>query len=326
MGDGHEKVTVTAVLVTYNRCQLLLESLAAVLGQSRPPDSVVVVDNASTDGTAAEVCARFPDVNLAELPCNTGGAGGFAYGLALALGTGPGARADLVWLMDDDTIPQPEALAELLDARARLPGGRLPAIVASRVLWTDGRPHPMNTPRAKPFATRAERAAAAAAGCLPIRSASFVSILIDAATCRQRGLPIADYFLWNDDFEYTTRILRGNPGLLCPASVVIHKTSTFGSTDTDPGERFFFEVRNKLWTLRSSAPLATHERLLYGGATLRRWARTFARSSRRRELRASLVAGLAAGMRTRPRPTGDVFESLGLKLPAADGLAELPGQ
>lgn len=345
MSDGHDKVVVTAVLVTYNRCQLLLESLAAVLGQSRPPDKIVVIDNASTDGTAAQVRARFPDVQLAELPCNTGGAGGFAYGLALALtdsagpgghcavrGTPPSPRqpgtprgADLVWLMDDDTIPQPQALAGLLDARARYPAGHPPAIVASRVLWTDGRPHPMNTPRPKPLATKAERAAAATAGCLPIRSASFVSILLDADVCRQRGLPMADYFLWNDDFEYTTRILRGNPGLLCPASVVIHKTSTFGSTDTDPGERFFFEVRNKIWTLRSSAPLAAHERLLYGGATLRRWARTFARSGRRRELRASLVAGLAAGMRTRPRPTGDVFESLGLKLPAAESLADLPG-
>jgi GT2 family glycosyltransferase len=320
-GDGRDRVLVTAVLVTYNRCTLLLESLAAVHGQSRPPDSVIVIDNASTDGTAAEVRARFPTVHLVELPCNTGGAGGFAYGLAHALAQG----IDLVWLMDDDTIPEERALAEMLDARTRHPG-RPPALVASRVLWTDRRPHPMNTPRTKPFATKAERAAAAAAGCLPIRSASFVSILIDAQICRERGLPLADYFLWNDDFEFTARILRGNPGLLCPASVVIHKTKTFGSTDTDPGERFFFEVRNKVWTLRSRSPLAAHERLLYGGATLRRWVRTFARSGSRHTLRVSLVRGLAAGVRTHPRPTGDVFESLGLKLPVADGLADLPGR
>jgi len=46
-----------------------------------------------------------------------------------------------------------------------------------------------------------------------------------------------DYFLWNDDFEFTTRLLRGNTGLLCAASVVVHKTKTFGSTDVDPGDR-----------------------------------------------------------------------------------------
>jgi len=310
--DGHGRPVVTAVVVTYNRCRLLNESLLAIHGQGRPPDAVIVVDNASADDTAATVRASFPAVRLVELPCNTGGAGGFAYGMALALA----GQTDLVWLMDDDTIPQPQALAALLDARNRYPRRR-PALVASRVVWTDGRPHPMNTPRTKPFPTKAERAAAAAADCLPIRSASFVSVLVDATTSRQRGLPLADYFLWNDDFEFTARILRGNSGLLCPASVVVHKTPTFGSTDTDPGQRFFYEVRNKIWTLRSRAPLAVHERVLYGGSTLRRWARTFARSTDRRGLATSLARGLTAGVRTRPRPTEDVFESIGLPLPGS---------
>jgi len=311
---GHGRPVVTAVVVTYNRCNLLFESLSAIQGQTRPPDAVIVVDNASTDGTAAAVRVSFPAVRLVELPRNTGGAGGFAYGMALAL-AGP---TDLIWLMDDDTVPEPQALAALLDVRSRYPGGQ-PTLLASRVLWTDGRPHPMNTPRAKPFAARAERAAAAAADCVPIRSASFVSVLVEAGTSRQRGLPLADYFLWNDDFEFTARILRGNRGLLCPASVVVHKTPNFGSTDSDPGQRFFYEVRNKIWTLRSRSPLAIHERVLYGGATLRRWARTFAGSSDRRGLATSLARGLAAGVRTRPRPTKDVFELIGLPLPGSGG-------
>ena len=236
---------VIAVVVTYNRRDLLTEALSAVLAQSRAPDAVLVIDNASTDGTAGMVRARFPSVRLATARRNTGGAGGFASGLALALAD----AADLVWLMDDDTVPEPGALRAMLDARALHPGPR-PALIASRVVWTDGRPHPMNTPRIKPFVSKEERAAAATAGCLPIRSASFVSILVDAGLCRARGLPQADYFLWNDDFEFTTRLLRGQAGLLCPASVVVHKTATFGSTDADPGQRFFYEVRNKIWTLR----------------------------------------------------------------------------
>jgi rhamnopyranosyl-N-acetylglucosaminyl-diphospho-decaprenol beta-1,3/1,4-galactofuranosyltransferase len=307
---------VTAVVVTYNRRELLLESLAAVHAQTRPADAVIVVDNASADGTAAAVRGRYPSVQLTELARNTGGAGGFAGGLALALDGG----ADLVWLMDDDTVPEPDALRAMLDARARYPAQT--ALIASRVLWTDGRAHPMNTPRAKPFASRAERLSAAAAGCLPIRSASFVSVLVDASVCRQRGLPQADYFLWNDDFEFTARLLRGNIGLLCPASVVVHKTATFGSTDADPGQRFFYEVRNKIWMLRARspvAPLAPLERVLYGGSTLRRWARTFARSKDRRTLGVCLVRGIAAGVRSGPRPTTEVLASAGL--PAVPGSA-----
>jgi rhamnopyranosyl-N-acetylglucosaminyl-diphospho-decaprenol beta-1,3/1,4-galactofuranosyltransferase len=317
---------VVAVVVTYNRRDLLVEALTAVLGQSRVPDLVIVVDNASTDGTADMVRSRFPSARLATAQRNTGGAGGFAYGLALALAD----AADLVWLMDDDTVPEPGALAALLDARALHPGGP-PTLIASRVVWTDGRPHPMNTPRTKPFASKAERAAAAAAGCLPIRSASFVSILVDASVSRARGLPEADYFLWNDDFEFTARLLRGQAGLLCPASVVVHKTRAFGSTDADPGQRFFYEVRNKVWTLRTGASLAPAERLLYGGSTLRRWARTFAKSSDRGTLRSCLITGLAAGLRTSPRPTEEVLASAGLPVPGDQGpgtpdSAEAPAQ
>jgi rhamnopyranosyl-N-acetylglucosaminyl-diphospho-decaprenol beta-1,3/1,4-galactofuranosyltransferase len=304
-----DRPRVVAVVVTFNRRDLLLESLAAVTAQTRAPDTVIVVDNASTDGTAAEVRARYPSVRLAGLTRNTGGAGGFAAGLALALADG----ADLVWLMDDDTVPEPGALAALLAARAGY-APQPPALVASRVLWTDGRAHPMNTPRTKPFATKAERAAAAATGCAPIRSASFVSILVDAGVSRERGLPQADYFLWNDDFEYTTRLLRDQSGLLCPASVVVHKTAAFGDTDTDPGPRFFYEVRNKIWTLRTRS-LAPAERVLYGGSTLRRWARTFAKSRDRRALGSALARGIAAGVRTSPRPTEEVLASAGLTVP-----------
>jgi GT2 family glycosyltransferase len=302
---------VIAVVVTYNRRQLLLEALAAVHSQSRAANAVIIVDNASTDGTAAAVRAHYPSAQLAELAHNTGGAGGFAYGTALALADG----ADLIWLMDDDTVPGPHALLTMLETRCRYPA-QPPALIASRVLWTDGRLHPMNTPRAKAFATRAERRAAAAVRCVPIRSASFVSILVDASACLRSGLPQADYFLWNDDFEFTTRLLRGNAGLLCPTSLVVHMTRTFGSTDIDPGQRFFYEVRNKIWMFRARSSLGPLEWVLYGGSTLRRWARTFARSPGRAALALALIRGIVAGMRTSPRPTEEVLADAGLMVPA----------
>jgi GT2 family glycosyltransferase len=296
---------VAAVVVTYNRRTLLLEALAALAAQHRAPDAVYVVDNASTDGSADAVRDGHPGVHLIRLETNTGGAGGFATGLAAALRDG----ADLVWLMDDDTVPEPGALAALLAARAAYPG-RPPAIVASRVVWTDGREHPMNTPRPKPMSRRAERNDAAAAGCVPIRSASFVSILVEGDECRRRGAPIADYFLWNDDFEFTTRLLRRRAGLLCPASVVVHKTRTFGSTDADPGERFFFEVRNKVWMLTRSRSLGPVERLGYAASTLRRWVRTFLASGDRATLARALRRGLAAGVCRGPRPNAEVLGGL----------------
>jgi GT2 family glycosyltransferase len=307
------EVRVTAVVVTYNRRDLLAEALAALAAQTRPPDRTIVVDNASADGTAAMVAGRFPDADLLPLPRNVGGAGGFGAGMARALDGG----ADLLWLMDDDTVPEPPALAALLAARERATTRTdgPPALVASKVVWTDGRPHPMNTPRPKPRATAAETRLAEAAGCVPIRSASFVSVLVDAAAVRERGLPVADYFLWNDDFEFTTRLLRGRRGLLCPDSVAVHRTERFGGADADPGDRFYYEVRNKIWLFTGSPGLAPAERVLYAGSTLRRWSRTFAGSRDRAVLRHALARGLKDGLTGRPRPTAAILRDVGVEVP-----------
>ncbi|HET6627729.1 MAG TPA: glycosyltransferase [Nocardioidaceae bacterium] len=300
---------VAAVVVTWNRCDLLRESLAAVQAQSLVPVAVVVVDNASDDGTTEMLREEYSHLELVHLERNTGGAGGFSAGLERALTFEP----DLLWLLDDDTVPTPSAAEMLATAWHAYGGGDgpRPSVLASKVVWTDGRDHPMNTPRPKPGASAAERRAAAAVGCTPVRSASFVSVLCDADVIAERGLPVADYFLWNDDFEYTTRLIRGGVGLYCPASVVVHKTKVFGSTDADPGERFFYEVRNKLWTFTRSTGLSPAEKVLYGGSTLRRWARTFAGSTDRGTLGRAWARGMAAGLFRAPRPNGAVLGAAG---------------
>jgi GT2 family glycosyltransferase len=323
--SADDRRRVVAVVVTWNRRELLGETLAALRAQTRPLAAIVVVDNASDDGTAdllAELTAdptadhAGPELDVLRLATNTGGAGGFAAGLQRALDVhGP----DWIWLMDDDTVPTDSALAGLLDTAARYRADRAPVLLASSVVWTDGRDHPMNTPRPKPLVGREEAARAAAAGAVAIRSASFVSIAVDAAVVRERGLPEADYFLWNDDFEYSTRLLRGNVGLLCPESVVVHKTRTFGSTDADPGERFFYEVRNKVWLFTRSRGLSPVEKAVYGASTLRRWGRTVARSSDRPTLGRAAWRGFRAGVRRGPRPTGEVLAEAQPTADHADG-------
>jgi rhamnopyranosyl-N-acetylglucosaminyl-diphospho-decaprenol beta-1,3/1,4-galactofuranosyltransferase len=297
------------VVVAYNRKVLLRAALKAVLGQSRPADRIHVIDNASTDGTSTMVRAEFPTVDLHLLPVNTGGAGGFAAGIAVAVSGG----AELVWLMDDDTVPSETALAELLRCHGNSAGGS-PALVASRVVWIDGRDHPMNTPRERPGVSAEERAAASSVGCVAVRSASFVSVLLSVDAIRDVGLPKADFFIWNDDFEFTTRLLRRRRGLYCPASVVEHRTQNFGSTDLDPGERFYYEVRNKVWTFLRSDGLSVGEKVLYSGSTVRRWTRTFGASRDRGVLRSGLRRGLRDGVRLRPRDSVVVLAAAGVQV------------
>ena len=294
-----------AVVVAYNRRDLLIEVLDALALQTAPVAAIVVVDNASTDDTAELVRERYPDVDLVSVPRNTGGAGGFAIGAARALVR---QNADLVWLMDDDTVPTATALAELLTS---VGDDTDVTIAGSRVVWTDGQDHPMNTPRIKPFVRAGERAAATARGALPVRSSSFVSMLVRAEALRRHGLPIADYFIWNDDFEFSTRILRRSRGFFVPRSVVVHKTVKLGATDVDPGARFYYEVRNKIWLLRLGRGLSPAEKVLYTGSTLRRWLRTFLASDNRGVLVTGLRSGLRDGFRTRPRPNAVALAGLG---------------
>lgn len=290
------ELRVLAVVVAHDRAALLRECLDALARQTRPLDGVVGVDNASADATPAVLRAHPVVTDAVRLPRNVGGAGGFAAGIARALARG----ADLVWLMDDDTVATPVALSALLAARASYPG--TPALLAARAVWRDGREHPMNRPRARAFLSRAQRRRAAAVGCRPVRTASFVATLLDARAIRADGLPKAAYFLWNDDFEYTARLLRRRVGLYVPAAVVVHKTRAFGDATADPGARLVLEARNKAWALGRSSAFDPLDRLAYTGSTLLRWARTVARSPRPGRALARIARGLAQSARP-PAPT-----------------------
>ena len=102
---------VTAVIVTYNRSKDLIRCLTSVKSGSVTPDSIVVVNNASTDDTKEVVSKNFPEVILINLEKNTGGSGGFYEGLLYAH---KNLKSDYYWLMDDDGYPSKNCLEMLL--------------------------------------------------------------------------------------------------------------------------------------------------------------------------------------------------------------------
>ena len=287
---------VVAALLTRNRVELLRQAIQAVLTQERPVDGVIVVDNASTDGTPEMIAAEFPQVKLVALSENQGATGGFYEAIRAGLETG----ADWVWLLDDDSFARPAALAKLLEALRRLDGGAAdggsrPAVLSSRVEWKDGGLHPMNLPVVRPDDGEEFRDALRH-GLLPIRAASWVSLMLSREAIERSGMPLRQFFYQADDIEYTARILRDARGYYVPHSVVEHSTAT-KHTAVDDDHRFFYHVRNTLLMIRGRAWERREKAGLW--AVLITTTFRYVRKNRRRPASfRNLLGAIAAGLRT----------------------------
>jgi rhamnopyranosyl-N-acetylglucosaminyl-diphospho-decaprenol beta-1,3/1,4-galactofuranosyltransferase len=236
-----QTVKVCAVVVTYNRKAMLEECLKALLEQSRTVDTILLVDNKSTDDTLEMVREHFPEVSVLALETNSGGAGGFHAGLEWAHRHG----FDWFWLLDDDTMAHKWALEGLLKAHDVFPVERRPKLLASRVIWTDHTVHPMNIPIPS-YVYLGRMRLARHRGMVSIRSASFVSVMVARDCVTKYGS-------------------RHELAVLVPESKAVHKTVNRYMPLTSSGARFYFEVRNKLWMVRYSSGWTLLERLCITG-------------------------------------------------------------
>lgn len=222
---------VIAVIVTYNRKELLKECIEAILDQDYKNCDVLIVDNNSTDGTYEYIKDLLKNKRIIykNTGANLGGAGGFNYGLKEACELG----YEYVWIMDDDCIVHKDSLDEFLKADKKLKGEY--GFLSSKVLWKDGNICTMNKQKKKfskwlkDFETNYQT----------IEMASFVSMFIKTKTIKKYGLPIKEFFIWTDDWEFSRRISRNEVCYYISSSVVTHKCkeNIGASIDTVEGDR-----------------------------------------------------------------------------------------
>lgn len=246
---------IYAVVLSYKRKELLKRCLDGINAQTRPCAGIIVVDNASGDGTEEMLLqTQLPNLKVYVLSHNTGASGGFSAGFRIAYQQG----ADFVWMMDDDVIPEPETLEKLIEADSALRAQSKPhSFLLSRAYTEAGLL--TNVPRVDERTNAIDYEnwpALLDIGLIPVRPATFVSILVPRASLERHGLPIASMFMWGDDTEFTLRISQDVPGYLVSASKVLHMRRVSGTIDilreTDPNRVALHRhlVRNELFVAR----------------------------------------------------------------------------
>ena len=282
---------IVAVVVTFNRLEMLQRQLQR-LAEAPELDEVLVVDNASTDGTGEWL--RTQPVTAETLTENTGGAGGFSHGLERAVASG----AELVWLMDDDGLPEPDCLALLLEHAGDLDFWG-PVVVdradPERLVFPIRLPGGSRVVHAMADVRRAARDGLIRDIVIP-----FNGVLVTRALVERIGLPRKEFFIWGDDHEYRLRAERAGARIatvvdarvLHPSVGELGTPMAFGRTTynhTPSDLKHYCMARNNLVNLREYA--GTLHALAFVGKTL--WFYTFTRRDPGR-IRLSVEAWRAA--------------------------------
>lgn len=242
---------IAAVVVTYNRLQLLQECIAALKDQSSLPNEIVIINNGSTDGTADWLASQNNITVITQQ--NAGSSGGQYTGVKYAVDK----NYDWVWCMDDDTIPTADALQAFVSSEYFISST---SFLCSAVLWKDDTFHKMNRPLL--IAGGYEETFHKDLKSSEIIYASFVSVLINTKAVITAGYPLKKMFIWFDDLEYTIRLRKFGPGYLIGNSVVYHKTEKNLGPDFLPKGRKLnskevLGIRNYLFIRKNIYPFAT---------------------------------------------------------------------
>ena len=217
-------VRVGIVIPNWNGRSDTLACIAALRTLAYDNTHVIVVDNGSTDDSVAAIRSAYPDVTVVELERNLGFAGGSNRGIEAALESG----AELVWLLNNDTLPDPNALTALVAEMERQPRVGLVGSVlryahapdtvqawgGGRIDWRIG--IPVHCRNAADFA-RADYIVGA-------------SLLVRRAVFEEIGMLDEGFFLYWEDADFALRARAAGWGIAVAAdSVVLHKEGASAS-------------------------------------------------------------------------------------------------
>lgn len=245
-----EREKYAVVITTCNRLALLKECVRCASCQTILPEKIIIVDNASDDGTGEYLMFGLAKEDFyldgdryetVRCPKNLGGAGGFREGMKRAVDLKP----DWVILIDDDAMLHPDYAGLLLEEAAQ--GWHVLAGTVRTGGAVDSL-HRRNITRyglfSKPVGLEAYRRRF-----FFCDVASFCGVMIDSRLVEQAGLPEQAYFIYHDDTEYLLRFFRmGIRTVVVTDAVLDHRTHIRG--ERKPRRytwKDYYAIRNRLW-------------------------------------------------------------------------------
>jgi len=279
---------VAAVFATMNRRKVACECVRLLAAQSMPPGKIFVTDNVSSDGSAdaleEQASALGVEVSVLRSAENIGNAGGIQLAMDLAFVEG----FDLVWILDDDSWPERDALSALLAADGPTAGIRTSLVLepgSDRVSWPceirrpSGEWKMINSVPSSPTYWHEIRR-------------SWLGALISREAYLKVGPVNADLFLRGEDEEYPRRLEQAGYGFwMSSASILRHPiagplvTLSFGDyklcLERNLGaDKLYYRIRNMIWIKRWESGRVTATILAAGYfLLLLRWFRPFRASS-----------------------------------------------
>ncbi len=222
--DNNNYYSVTTIVVTYNRLECLKKCINCLKKQTYKNNTIVIIDNASTDGTEA-YCRNLEGIRYERLEENKGGSYGFYYGVKYAAEL----KKDLVWGMDDDAYPNEDALSKLVDVY------KTGLSIETTALWSNSHSHKETyTP-----------------GLVEdIKKWTFVGFMLSKKMIDVIGYPRNDLFIFYDDAEYAKRIKKH--GYLLKKvhdSIIIHEGAINKANNEQYNQKSFFGFIIKIQNL-----------------------------------------------------------------------------
>ncbi|EGK4156150.1 glycosyltransferase [Escherichia coli] len=251
--------TIALVIVTYNRCNLLMEMLSSIENMSVKPDIVYVIDNNSSDNTSSVVtaCDSRKNINIKyhNTGYNAGGAGGFYIGSKMAYEDG----WDRIWLADDDIVLDKECLSNAME----YDDGR--TILQPMRYNMDGSCAEISAIQydlSNPFYLRPKRKTVQNIFnknilSYDIQSIPFEGPIIPREVFNVIGFPDERFFIFNDDLDFAIRAQRAGFSIKCITNAKIVRKIPFVQSVALKTWKGYFMFRNyfRVQKVYGSSPL-----------------------------------------------------------------------